>query len=290
VDCIEDYAQYLRGLNQTGLANCCQLDRIDIVMAIALSCAQIHLWCAFYEKSADLSLLARYREILCPSERRQEMRFHFVNDRVRYLVTRVLVRTVLSKYASVSPQEWKFAPSSYGRPQILNRLNPEETLQFNVSHTRSLIILAVSRQRYLGVDTENTHTRRVSIGLADSYFAAAEVSALHACPVERQHERFFEYWTLKESYIKARSMGLSIPLNEFSFAFEDDRVIRLKVEASLGDFAERWHFWQFRIANDYLIAICAERRGVSPPSVTLRKIVPLVSVEPLEYEPWRASH
>lgn len=248
----------------------------------------IYLWCTFYADLENEALLREYRSLLSESERQQELRFHFARDRRRYLVTRALVRTVLSRYAAIAPGEWTFAVNDYGRPRIANAGHAAGQISFNVSHTDSLIILAVAQGHEVGVDVENTRVRAACIDIADRFFAPAEVSALHALPKARQQHRFFEYWTLKESYIKARSMGLSIPLDHFSFDLLDDDI-GISIDPGQGDRPERWRFWQMSFGPGYLGALCAERVSPEVPLLVVRNIVPLVSDEALPYTLLRAS-
>jgi 4'-phosphopantetheinyl transferase len=139
-----------------------------------------------------------------------------------------------------------------------------------------LIALAVTGGRELGIDVENVVTREVSIEIADRFFAPAEVAELGAVPPERQQDRFFEYWTFKESYIKARGMGLSIPLDRFSFHYPHESAVGIAIQPELGDDANRWEFWQYRPTADYLLAVCAERREGQAPTLTFRKTIPTV--------------
>lgn len=246
--------------------------------------AEIHLWVADYEQIVDEQLHASYRELLNPAERAQEPRFYFARDRVRYLVTRALVRTVLSRYApAVAPEAWTFENNSYGRPAASNAAARELGLTFNISHTHSLIVLAIASNRELGVDVENVQAREASIEIAHHYFAPPEVTVLNAAPRHEQQFRFFEYWTFKESYIKARGMGLSLPLDKFSFHYADERSVAIAIDAELSDAPSRWEFWQFRPSPEYLVALCAERRNGETPRVVVRNVVPMhseVFVEP----------
>ena len=244
---------------------------------IPLGSAEIHLWLASYDEIADEHLLAAYRELLNDAEKKQEPRFYFARDRRRYLVTRALVRTVLSRYMPIDPQEWTFATNAYGRPEIANAREKDPDLTFNLSHTHSLIVLGVTRGRALGVDVENVRAREVSMEIADHYFAPQEMAVLTAAPGQEQQYRFFEYWTFKESYIKARGMGLSLPLDKFSFHYPDDRAVGIAIDPALADDAARWQFWQFRPSQDYLVAVCAERIGAQSPALTVRYAVPMLS-------------
>ena len=243
---------------------------------------RIDVWLAHYGEISDPRLHGEYRALLTDEERGKEFRFYFPDDQRRYLVTRAMVRTVLSRYLDVAPTNWRFANNSYGRPEIANLSRAECALCFNISHTRGLIALAVTQHRELGVDVENVQTREVSIDIADRFFARAEVSELATVPPERQQDRFFEYWTFKESYIKARGMGLSIPLGQFSFHYPHERAVQLAVEPALGDDASRWSFWQYRPTTEHLLAVCAEKRVGSAPSLVLRRTVPLVAEQTLE--------
>ena len=112
---------------------------------IPLATAEIHLWLTFFEAIREKRLLAAYRELLNAKEREEESRFYFAKDRQRYLVTRALVRTALSRYASVDPKDWVFSTNPYGRPHIVNAEATEDSLSFSVSHTQGLIVLGVAK-------------------------------------------------------------------------------------------------------------------------------------------------
>lgn len=246
---------------------------------IELTPGEIHLWLAYYDQINDERLHASYRAFLNPQELQQEPRFYFAKDRRRYLVTRALVRTVLSRYAPLSPEAWAFSTNAYGRPEIANAEVRDLQLSFNISHTHSLIVLGVTKQRALGVDVENVRTRTVSIDIADRFFAPDEVAALATVPPDQQQDRFFEYWTFKESYIKARGMGLSLPLDKFSFQYPHARGVNIAIHPELADDAARWEFWQFRPTAEYLVAICAERVGTRSPRLVVNQLVPSMEEE-----------
>ncbi|HXA17108.1 MAG TPA: 4'-phosphopantetheinyl transferase superfamily protein [Thermoanaerobaculia bacterium] len=244
---------------------------------IPLTSTDIHVWLASYGEIVDERLHAAYRQLLNAAEREQEPRFYFARDRLRYLVTRALVRTVLSRYMAIDPEDWVFSTNAYGRPEIANPQVSDAGFSFNISHTHSLIVLGVTKQRALGVDVENILARQAAIDVANRYFAPPEVAALHASPRQEQQQRFFEYWTFKESYIKARGMGLSLPLDKFSFHYRDEKTVEIAIDRELTDEPARWQFWQLQPAPEYLVAICAERTGAPSPHLTVRWVVPMLS-------------
>lgn len=230
--------------------------------------SQIHLWLAWLGELTSARRLDEYRRLLSEEEREKRARFYFERDRHRYLVTRAMVRTVLAKYTHVEARDWRFAINPYGRPSIAPGLALARRIEFNVSHTDGLVVMAVACERTIGVDVENVRVRKADIGGAERYFAEAEVAALRALPRERQQDRFFQYWTLKESYIKARGLGLSIPLDRFAFDLDDVTGIRLTIAPSLGDSPGRWRFWQLQLGHEHLAALCAETVAHGWPEVT----------------------
>jgi len=248
----------------------------DSTGLLSLAAGDIHLWLAYQDEIGGEALLARYRAMMSEPEREQERRFHFARDRHRYLVTRALVRTVLSRYAPVAHRDWHFATNDYGRPQIANVLPRHADLSFNLSHTQGLIVLGVTRACTLGVDVEHLRARSVSIEIADRFFAPEEVSALALVPAHRQQDRFFEYWTFKESYIKARGMGLSLPLDRFSFHYPHENAVGIAIHSDLGDDPARWRFWQFKPTEQHLVAVCAERGVSQAQQISVNKVVPLL--------------
>jgi len=269
------------------LVECKSAGKTDSI--IPLTFAQIHIWLTFYEAIREERLLAAYRELLNATEREEKSRFHVARDRHRYLVTRAMVRTVLSRYASVDPKDWLFSISPYGRPYVVNAEATDSCLSFSVSHTQGLIVLGVARGRSLGVDVENFAMRDISVDIANHYFAPCEVAALHEMSRHERQYRFFEYWTLKESYIKARSLGISIPLDKFSFHFADKHSLDLAIAPELGDNPSRWQLWQFQPTSEHLLAVCAEKLDIQSPRLLVRETTPIVSERILASDLLRTS-
>lgn len=257
---------------------------------LVLNPGEIHVWLAYYEEIQDRRLHEEYLQLLSDEEKEKQSRFHFADDRQRYLITRALVRTVLSRFATVSPKNWLFDVNRYGRPEIANASMRESKLTFNISHTRGLIVLGVTQDRAFGVDVENIQAHGMSIDIAERFFAPTEISALRALAPDRQQYRFLEYWTFKESYIKARGMGLSLPLEKFSFCCSDEGHVELKTQPEMDDDAARWRFWQFHLDKRYLLALCAEQFDSHSTNLVIRRIVPLHSEQPITMSPLRTSH
>ncbi|MDQ1833764.1 4'-phosphopantetheinyl transferase family protein [Massilia scottii] len=110
-----------------------------------LTSRHIDIWLVFYQTIAGPELQAALLALLNDTERQQQIRFYRPDDRLRYLATRALVRTTLSRYAPVAPADWTFIPNDYRRPAISNAHAEARSLNFNVSHTRGLIALCAER-------------------------------------------------------------------------------------------------------------------------------------------------
>ncbi|MCR6476680.1 4'-phosphopantetheinyl transferase superfamily protein [Variovorax sp. ZS18.2.2] len=251
---------------------------------LPLPAGDIHLWFCPHGESGDPALDASYRALLTPQELQQKDRFHFARDRHRYLLTRVLVRTILSRYAPVDPHHWRFASGTFGRPRIDDGSAIEETrgLDFNLSHTAGLIVLAIARDIELGVDVENIR-RPAVLDAVDHFFAPAEARSLGALPAASQPHRFFELWTLKESYIKARGMGLQIPLDSFAFALDNPGDVGFALADPHGNAA--WHFQQLQPTPDHMVAVCTSVDA----RIVCHETAPLQWERVVEVRPTRAS-
>jgi 4'-phosphopantetheinyl transferase len=257
-------------------------------MDLTADSRRIDLWCTYISEIGEDSLLSRYDALLSADERARRARFRFARDQRRYLVTRALVRTVLSRYAAVRPEDWAFSEGPRGRPSIARPL-AACGLEFNISHSADLVVLGVTSGRTLGIDTESIAAREADIEGLDRYFAPQESAALLSLPPGERRRRFFELWTLKESYIKARGMGLAIPLDSFRFELAGERGLTLHMRPELGDSPDRWRLWQLLLRPDYLAAICAARGESVPPRITVREIVPLACEKLIDIEPLRGT-
>lgn len=219
----------------------------------------VDLWWFAYENSLDPRTASRYERWMTDEERARHQRFHFARDRDLFLATRALVRATLSRYADVAPEDWRFTAGEYGRPAIADA-DIASRLHFNLANTPGMVACVVSvAHAAVGVDVEATDRTRSALDIADRFFSRDEVDALRALPAERHAERFLELWTLKESYIKARGMGLSLPLDAFSLALDGDRI-GIRFDDRIADDGDRW---QFRLLTDprHVIAVAADTGG-----------------------------
>lgn len=238
-------------------------------MSLTLGADEAHVWYAWTAQCSDAALLAYYDSLLTAPERAQCARFAFEHLRREYLLTRALCRLSLSQYADVAPAQWQFQRNAYGRPEIAGAGQALD-LQFNLSNARSLVAIVISRGRAVGIDVEETQRGVEMLPIAANYFSARELKALQALPPEQQSQRFFQLWTLKEAYIKARGQGLAIALDSFSFDLD---AAAPAFHCDSGD-AAAWQFAQVALGPAHRLAVALRRGGGRDCVLRLGEVVP----------------
>jgi 4'-phosphopantetheinyl transferase len=253
----------VRGALAADLVQRAPLDRLPAIAdegPIELGTGEVDLWWCPYEKIDSEDLLARWEDWITDVERERKQRFKFPQHRKQFLATRALCRWALSRYAPVQPQTWRFGEGEHGKPFIRHPA-AQRGVSFNLSNTMGMVVCAVStHHRQLGVDVEAMDRRTEPLAIADRFFSDSEVRALHSLPSEQRRERFFSYWTLKESYIKARGMGLALPLGHFGFELDARSPISIAFSPELDDDPARWQFALLR-HEDYLVAVGVDTGG-----------------------------
>ncbi len=232
---------------------------------------EVHVWLTNPADVRDPGLLCAYHALMNAAERRKHDRYRLPKNRHACLLTRALVRTTLSRYApDVDPAAWEFVEVANGRPELAAGQS-SLPLRFNVSRTDGLIACAVTLGHAVGVDVESTDVRRGTSAIAARCFAPTELRDLQAHPAER----FYTYWTLKEAYVKARGVGLSVPLNQFAFHMDSSGPIRITFDSRVPDDPARWQFAVERPTERHVLALAIERCAASDLWVRIRSVVPL---------------
>jgi 4'-phosphopantetheinyl transferase len=205
---------------------------------------------------------------LHPTELERYHRFVFDRHRIEYLATRALVRRSLSAHHPIAPAAWQFRITAHGRPEI----DPPCGLTFNLANHPTLIVCAIRPGPELGADVEPLTRGPEILALAGSVFAPDELNALRALPATAQPDRALALWTLKEAYIKARGLGLSLRLDGFAFSFDHSHP-RIAFAPTVTDTPERWTFRTIDLL-DHRIALALEATG-APPVIHLHEVVQL---------------
>ena len=220
-----------------------------------LAADEVHVWRARLDGSSARAALLR--QVLSAEERARADKFHFERDRMRFTIGRGLVRLLLGHCLGRPAHRVGFEYSSFGKPS----LPPGLPVQFNVSHSGAVILVALARGRVLGVDVEQIRSDMATARIAEEFFSANECRALASLPGSLQYEAFFSCWTRKEAYIKAKGEGLSLPLDQFDVAFlpgEEPRLLETRPDPTE---ASRWTLRSLEPGAGYQGAIVAQGAG-----------------------------
>jgi 4'-phosphopantetheinyl transferase len=216
----------------------------------------VHVWrrtLAWSEAAAH-----RLEQCLAPDERDKMERFRFEKDRRRYLVGRGLLRSLLGRYLDVAPQELRFETTAAGKPHLASG---QRQLQFNVSHSGEYVLIAIADGRAVGIDVEEVRDDFDAGELAAHFFSSDEQRELEALTGRPKIEAFFECWTRKEAYVKARGEGLSLPLDQFDVSLRPGEPARLIATRPDPAEARRWQLSGLHVADGYKAALAVEGQG-----------------------------
>jgi 4'-phosphopantetheinyl transferase len=223
---------------------------------------QIHLWCADENCIVKGQFYENLWSLLSDEEKTKSVTFIFEKDRHQYVITRAMIRLLLSHYyPKIDPKNWRFDKNFYGKPYVTN---PEicKAFRFNISHTTGLIVIAVSMQCDIGIDVECLNRKGNDLDIARYYFSKKEYEELNALPKHEKRDRFIQLWTLKEAYIKAKGIGLSLALDSFSYRFQNDGKVTIEFDqAQSEDNPSNWRFLRLKLDQNHMIALASHNEN-----------------------------
>jgi 4'-phosphopantetheinyl transferase len=225
---------------------------------------EAHVWLASDRvEAADRADLVA---LLDPHENERYRGFRFEADRIRFLAAHALLRTCLSRYADREPGEWSFVTTDTGRPELAGVGDPS-WLRFSLSHTRGLVACAIGRHLDCGVDVEEIRSLDLLDDLSRRVLGEEERAALFRLQGAERLERFFTLWTLKEAYLKARGVGMRLPLGEIDIDLTAETPA-LRLAAGSSDRAADWQLEAGSPTATHRLGVALRRAG--RPALTVR--------------------
>ncbi len=213
---------------------------------------KVHVW--VIKKDSITKFLEYYRDLLSIDEKKKSKTFRFYKDRNTYILARGALRLLLSKYLKIHPKNIIFNYCAFGKPKI----KYDCTMKFNVSHSGEMIVIAFCNDYDIGIDVEYIKKDFNVLEIVNNYFSKQEISALHKIPKNQQTEAFFRGWTRKEAFIKAKSQGLSFPLDSFSISMDSDDNAELYETAWDKNEKNLWNIVPFDTYKDYKAAFAVK--------------------------------
>lgn len=214
---------------------------------------KVHLWRRSLEASSPA--METCSALLSAAEREKAERYRIERPRNDYILTRGTLRSLLAGYLRCKPQDLSFEYTTYGKPFLADH----RELQFNVSHTEGLALLAFVRDREIGVDVEKVRAQTDALKLAERFFSEHERNDLRNLQGDELHAAFFRCWTRKEAYIKAKGEGLSLPLHQFDVSIAANQTQALLATRPDAQEAKRWAISDISVPAGYAAAVAVEQ-------------------------------
>jgi len=200
--------------------------------------------------------LSELEGLLSEEEVGRARRFRFATHRNRFVARRGLLRRLLGRYLQISPKEIGLEYSDYGKPSLATRHN--SNLHFNLSHSHDIALFVLTLGRKAGIDVEQIQQDFSDLAIPERFFTSREATMLRGLPMSQQPEAFFELWVRKEAYVKARGMGLSLPLDSFEVPLGDGETVKLLQTEQSAAPAAPWTMRALRPAPGYAGALALE--------------------------------
>jgi len=180
----------------------------------------VQIWSAFFDQENCSS----YLHLLSNDEKIRAARLKDPKIANQQIISRGILRLLLGNYTGKDPKDLVFSYSQFGKPHLSNSENLE--IFFNLSHSGNLLLIAVGKEKQIGIDVEKIDGKIDIFGISSLIFTDEEQFSLSRSldPVQN----FYELWTAKEAFIKSTGLGFTYPSNQFSV------VIRKGNESNLG--------------------------------------------------------
>jgi 4'-phosphopantetheinyl transferase len=215
----------------------------------------VQIWCI--SLTSEVAYINGLWSDLSIDEQVRANRFHFQTDRKRYIVSRGMMKRILSRYVDVKPDRLQFKYNYYGKPDLAEDFS-QAKLRFNLSHSHELALLAVTRQREIGVDLEHICDATSDKNIPANFFSPKEMASFRGLPPERRREVFYRRWTRKEAYLKATGKGLAVE-TEFEVPLSSEMLPASLNPHSASQEIKNWVFSDLSLSPDYAGALVVQK-------------------------------
>lgn len=232
----------------------------DKTIEMSIGTNQIDLWQAFPQQLKDEAVIDKLKQLLTEEELYDISKLKRSNEQHTKLIARAFLRNVLSRYTNIPANELIFKRSLHGKPEIANE---GVNLSFNLSHSGDIIVCAVAKYLNIGVDVEKIRYKVSLTKENDFIFNPIESSDMSTFIGVDKQRRFFDYWTLKESFVKALGAGLTFPLNKVSFVPGKTKAAIFFDNLSLLE-KDDWQSWLWPLDRQHRMALTIDKNIDAP--------------------------
>ncbi len=214
---------------------------------------EIHIWRAFLDLS---SFETEYLfGNLSADEIERANRFRFEKDKNRFIVARGILRRILGGYLGKDPHKIRFEYTSYNKPFLATK---SDNIHFNLSHSEAFALYAITPRQNIGIDIEYIRHDVAVLEIASRFFSQNEISSLDKISEDKQHNVFFQFWTRKESFLKAKGEGISFPMEKVDVSFINGKGLSHVTLLDEEKESMRWYVQDLFPGPGYVAAIAVE--------------------------------
>lgn len=210
---------------------------------------QTHVWKVNFIQ--QINNIPFFLSLLSTDEKDKASKFRFKKDQNQYIISRGALRLSSASYLNIDPKKIEFKYGKYGKPEFDFNCN----LKFNVSHSGDIGVLGFVLNSDIGIDVEKIKDDFDVLDIVSNYFSELEIETLKKLPKERHTEYFYRCWTRKESFIKAKSLGLTFPLDSFSVCINSDKKTELLETKWDINEKDTWKLFTFSPQQNYIGAV-----------------------------------
>ncbi|MGP0594055.1 4'-phosphopantetheinyl transferase family protein [Nitrospira sp. T9] len=178
----------------------------------------VHVWRVHLDRSPRQAAL--YRADLSEGERARAERYRLPHHQYQFISTRGILRNLIGHYVGIPPGTLGLENNLQGKPSLTEP--PHPALQFNVSHTSGMALLAFTVEHAVGIDVEQVNRNVSDQDIATRYFSPQEAAYLATLSPDKRTQEFLTYWTCKEAYLKMQGIGLSGGMAQCEIALDQD--------------------------------------------------------------------
>ncbi|SHJ62966.1 4'-phosphopantetheinyl transferase [Clostridium cavendishii DSM 21758] len=172
--------------------------------------------------------------------------FKFIEDKLRAIYGELLIRNSIIEECKLDNSNLSFQYSKYGKPYVKNINN----FHFNISHSGKWVVCATDK-REIGIDIEEV--KPIDVNIAKKIFCEEEYMEILKNDVKDRVAKFYDYWTLKESFIKNIGEGLSFPLNSFYIRECNYGMYTTFLEKN----NKQYFFKKYKLDYNYKMSVCS---------------------------------
>ena len=220
--------------------------------------SKIHIWRV--ELSQQEGSIRRFERLLSCDERSRSGQFHFDHLRQRYIITHGALRTILADYLDQPPATLRFGRGRFGKPFLAD---PPGSLEFNLSHSEDLSLIAVTANRSVGIDVEKVRQIPPLDHILSRYFSVEERKYIRSKPELEQIQAFYMLWTRREAVAKALSLNLAAALMKISVPLypSGGEIVASHfggIEGINGKIGHSLYVRDLNVGDDHRGAVCVE--------------------------------